>query len=123
MKKTKYRIWDQTNKKMLYPDHYEAIHFFSDETCKVTLLPGEEISNIIPMLYIQYEDKTGKEIYEEDITRRINYEEVTLLEIVTYIKGAFCLGSEGGKLVGFEHDKLEIVGNRYESPDLLKVTE
>ena len=123
MKEIKYRVWDEKSQKMHYPDQYKSIEFVSSKSCNIKLPSGETITNVTPMLCTLFSDKNNTDIYEEDfVQEQDKYGEKTIA-IVTYVKGAFCFGSEGGFPVGIKHKAVAVIGNKYENPDLLKVSE
>lgn len=78
---------------------------------------------VIPETVGQYTgltDKNGKKIFEGDICKHIsNYSGNTVISVVTYTDGHFlALVDEHS---GFElSEKLEIIGNIHDNPELLK---
>ena len=65
-------------------------------------------------------DKNGKKIFEGDICKhRSNYSGEYVISVVTYTDGCFLAMSDNNS--GFNlSDKLEIIGNIHDNPELLK---
>jgi len=73
------------------------------------------------MQYTGLKDKTGKEIYEGDIVKKevvSNPSPIFKTRYVTYSRGMFLLGDS--PLGWPAYICLEIIGNRYENPELLE---
>jgi hypothetical protein len=130
----KFRAWDNKEKQWLLG--YELKNLGGFSLVGETVLLGEWSHVIDPFLFsrngykfddlkiMQYtglEDKNGKEIYERDILAPcgIWIEKPTA---VTFENGAF--GLDGNSFhYGFEElnwKDLEVIGNIYENPELLK---
>lgn len=83
-----------------------------------------ETRRVIPETVGQYTgltDKNGKKIFEGDICKhRSNYSGNTVISVVTYTDGHFlALVCENS---GFElSEKLEVIGNIHDNPELLEV--
>ena len=63
-------------------------------------------------------DKNGKEIYEGDIVRGPGFGAVS----VYFDGGRFCLYFLGDEYWNEYADKIEVIGNIHENPELLEVT-
>lgn len=127
MREIKFRAWSKEGKMMLQnaqdvydgsPEEEETIstkdfyHFFPTSSF------GEYLDNedIELMQFTGLHDKNGKEIYEGDI---VQFQTFPKIGIVDYIAPKFLakLGAESNSLQGYE---VEVIGNIYESPELLK---
>jgi uncharacterized phage protein (TIGR01671 family) len=136
MREIKFRVWDKDCKRMHVcgDDTHDTIYFFEDNcACYYNLQNGEGSSpdgtgTYKLMQYTGLKDKNGVEIYEGDICNCREYECFGKVEWNNEEAGFyFCVVMEGG---GFEEerlydyvDELEVIGNIYENPDLLEVTE
>ena len=70
--------------------------------------------------YTGLKDKNGKKIFEGDIVKAFYYE-TEVIGKIEFIYGTFALTNSGisdNQLFIFE--KLEVIGNIYDNPDLLK---
>jgi uncharacterized phage protein (TIGR01671 family) len=127
MKEIKFRAWDRERKRMLY-DVVFAIHknliAVADQNCcgigqngyfTVIFQNSLPRDQIVLMQYTGLKDKNGKEIYEGDIiVDSFNHYEKGKVaentaefwwEVIEY---------------GLEDAELEVIGNIYENPELLK---
>ena len=122
--RTEFRVWTEEGKAMYY-----GVYPFRDDAL---LLSYDEIafdevpaSDFIVMQSTGLKDKNGKEIFEGDIVRftltdGFNY--VTNEDgVVTYKLGAFYVvnGLAEYLISDINTSKVEVVGNKYENPELL----
>jgi uncharacterized phage protein (TIGR01671 family) len=133
-KKIKFRVWDKPNKTWVKNQHW-----FISQDGRMGILEGSEYifppDSYLDYFTIQefsdYSDKNGKEIYEGDI---ISYKDCALPIACSspyeykkeYIerKREVKLNSLGWGLWGMGMppsflDKIEVIGNIYENPELL----
>ena len=109
MREIKIRVWDGK-----YMD-YNPECIFSDN---VDI--NEQLSSFNDLMQdTGLKDKNGKEIYEGDVCR-VDYTDGWELGVVEYEKGTYYLIY---KSLGMNHDKIEVVGNIYENPELLEEDE
>jgi len=105
VKEIQVRVWDKTLKKMIYLDtvDWETRHnYFIEE-------------NYIPLLFIGLQDKNGKEIYEGDIISNCRYGNIKIVEW-NYLRTGFAPFSNS--VHWEESEKVKVIGNIYENPEL-----
>lgn len=122
----KFRFWSIDNKQMLSSDQINSNHAYRYLTNK-----NDQRSYIIPMQFTGLHDKNGKEIYEGDIvgsgTGEILWCDLECMfkvkwhgEVFKRIRGQndkYTLNGE--PLFMNAHITWEIIGNIYETPELL----
>lgn len=69
------------------------------------------------MQFTGLKDKNGKEIYEEDIVR---WNQTGYTQSIVFKHGAFCIGIELLSSYTEANLDIEVIGNIYENPELLK---
>lgn len=124
MKEIKVRVWDKEAKEMLIYDLIENMHEYEDNCIwigeKTKNGYGVDLSSKEVMQYTGIKDKNGKEIYEGDIVDE-KYEGKFLRprEVKWDAEGAMW---DMPRLLGGDEvcDEIEVIGNVYENPDLLK---
>lgn len=99
MRTIKFRAWDEENG--MYP--VEMLHFNKDG------IHAPYVKEV--MQYTGLKDRNGKEIYEGDV---VGDTFAGVPELVTFEDGRFSTKK------GFDLAKVEILGNIYENPELLK---
>lgn len=122
----KYRAWDKETKTM-----NGMAEIYRNRNQEIELRPRDE--NIILMLSTGLKDKNGKEIFEGDIIRYnidvVDIKRHPTLGFYTVLDGREGFFGDGMSIDDFEEDAkefsktAEIIGNIYENPELLEVTE
>jgi len=125
----KFRVWDTATKKMLSGFHLfgettliGGIHVWQQQEGEAIGIKRSNISALADLIIMQYtglEDKNGKEIYEGDIVQR---------GVVLFSNGKFqgyYYESNGGIAESWEDDlykekDIEVLGNIYENPELMR---
>ena len=130
-RKIKFRAWDKEENKMW---EVIAIHFH-DGNLDVELQNKEDNKNFshktisyvkdMIMQYTGLKDKNGKEIYEGDIIRFVNTNFPSNMYCeVKYEISSFILVREYNTMIDLlyyiDTDNIEVIGNIFENPELLK---
>lgn len=117
----KFRAWDKKEKIMYEP---QIINLWVDFMGDIYCFDGNKFSVVQDSELIQYtglKDKNGKEIFESDIyhmgDRNITY------TVVWHDTGLIGKQNSSSSYAGLEHwrDRIEVIGNIYENPELLEV--
>lgn len=123
MREIKFRTWDETGKEMIGPnDFYQnadgsaGCHLSDFFEIHEDGAVGVEHENVIFMQFTGLKDKNGKEIYEGDV-----------LELGAPFGNQEVQWNDDGWFLQAGHDRLsthaahlEVIGNIYENPELLK---
>ena len=132
-KNIKFRAWHKEQKKMfevLVLDMNSGEVFLDGFTVE-TQYKGEtqqepmwiSVDEVELMMYIGQQDKNGKDIYEGDIVSTTVLEDYTIYtqicEIDTYIATSIDTESYGGPGMSVVYTDIEIIGNKYENPELV----
>jgi hypothetical protein len=123
LREIKFRAWDGTENRF-YPWTDDLFVSCSGKIFEVDYDDIEEGTPIECFSCFEIEqftglhDKNGKEIYEGDIVRGPGFGAVS----VYFDGGRFCLYFLGDEYWNEYADKIEIVGNIHENPELLEVT-
>jgi len=115
MREIKFRAWDKT-KETMYHNGFE-INYKGEITRTYGLYPSP---NLFLMQYTGLKDKNGKEIYEGDIYRIFRLLVTSDKEDEFYVIRNFIEDVYFLKDLIDSGDTIEIIGNIYENPELLK---
>lgn len=136
MREIKFRVWDVNNKEML---DLEELHYEYEKMSIRTTMYNDyfDIEDMILMQYTGLHDKNGKEIYEGDIVKRLEYSVEEQLHVMSdigqikFLEGSYGFYKSKGNMYLFNslHDELEygelqyyeVIGNIYENSNLLEV--
>lgn len=131
MRKFKFRVWSTERKKMIYPerDGWYRKAFKGDngywQTATISIL--FEVNKVKVMQWTGLKDKNGKEVYEGDIVETVTASgnPFGTIDVVRYQDGGFKLVDDTDSLLPIyigdkEVISIEVIGNIYEHPHLLK---
>lgn len=134
MREIKFRVWDTENKEMLRVQELDFEDTFYGGRLSIRTEQYNDYFDIEDMILMQYTglyDKNGKEIYEGDIVRIPNDYELYGTNAgeayeVYFAYGGFRLKPKyNSKARGYwleDDNEIEIIGNIYESKELLNET-
>ena len=133
MREYKFRVWDTENKEMLKVQELDFEDTFYGGRLSIRTDQYNDYFDIEDMILMQYtglKDKNGKEIYEGDIIFDSFYERKAK---VVFLEGAFWLDyiddfkeyetihKRYQLLANYDNKSvLEVIGNIYDNPELLK---
>lgn len=123
----KFRAWLKKEQKM--DNEIDHISWLEDELyCigdGITYMVSAE--DLVLMQSTGLKDKNGKEIFEGDVVRQVRTQPTTeneiIIGVVTMIEGAWLIMNDCEQLASklwSETDENEIIGNTYETPELLE---
>ena len=125
----KFRVWYKEWKEM---GRVGEIRFDLDGSVSVVLFKGNYLDvsgpreKIVLMQSTGLRDKNVKEIFEGDIVKMAKdvYSDPTYYEVIRHRGGSYRLDSnQHGCELWLRHTNCEVIGNVYENPELLEVTE
>lgn len=123
----KFRAWDEVNEYMFIADGittatWPLCYAWNNQEEQNIPIKSEHL-----MQYTGLEDKNGVLIYEGDIVKTIalsndhHQRGAIVAVVVEYSMGNFCLGDSGPTIYPFNvTHEIEVIGNIYENPELLK---
>lgn len=123
MREIKFRAWDEGNEVMINAFSITELYLGSP---KRLLLETDNL-----MQYTGFKDKNGAEIYEGDIVKYYDSTTMWLKSEVINVGSAFAIQTYENPILlyDFQHDyeyqdepipELEVIGNIYENPELVK---
>jgi uncharacterized phage protein (TIGR01671 family) len=125
MREIKFRVWDRTTNKMVIPARLftsmDGTIWSADLGNRYTNAVVEPGLTGILMQYTGLKDKNGKEIYEGDI---LEYEKLSFRDdghergFVEY--NEYAEWSVNNWLLNRIYRRAEVIGNRFENPELLE---
>lgn len=110
----KFRAWLKKAQQMVEIDKFD----FRNQIISFGFHEGEA-NNAEIMQFTGLKDKNGKEIYEGDI---INNGDINIKYVIEFIESGFRARQLGNQsTIGLEYwrKQIEIIGNRWENPELL----
>ena len=120
----KFRAWVPQKKSMMMAG---SLYFWFETIKNLKINPLESQPDSIMLQFTGLKDKNGKEIYEGDIVNHAQYGDWTRKNevVVIIIRDLFGFIEKKGYAEGeygetFSPESLEIIGNIYENPELLK---
>jgi len=125
MREIKFRVWNKENKKMINLNKTPfAITYNGNLLICENQISGDFVyvdnKDYEVMFYSGLKDKNGKEIYEGDIVK-INIDGMEEIGLIVFSNSCFMVKVfKLGYNSGFFSRNTEVIGNRYEHPELLK---
>jgi uncharacterized phage protein (TIGR01671 family) len=124
MREIKFRAWHKEAGIMAskpYPINIGRFGFFSEDNQAIVIALEP---NVILLQFTGLKDKNGKEIYEGDVVKCLNGSQGVFVWSnklgMWRIDTTQTIGGWSHPTEGFDGDTLEVIGNIYENPELLK---
>lgn len=107
MREIKFRAWDKERKQFWNLDGTDTLDIFDDDA-------------FVMMQFTGLKDKNGKNIYDGDIVQKKNFDCIFRVVWIKQSTGFFIdCGKQRMPLSKLCEPLIEIIGNIYETPDLL----
>ena len=133
----KFRLYDKVIREMVYDVCVGFIKDYgktddwvcADTSCGQITYRGDKLKDIVLMQCTGLTDKNGKLIYEGDIIKYLYYNPERYTKwIVVFNPDTLEFGTRGYGYIGYQrltsysifNNKVEVIGNIYENPELLK---
>jgi len=119
----KYRFWDVKNKQMVYISGDTDIDNLplDMDTQQILDLILVGVVGYIKMKWTGLKDRNGKEVFEGDIIKYATNSEPSEIEIIEVEKHEISRGFYPLNMVWILLDTIEVIGNKFDNPELLKV--
>ena len=118
MREIKFRAWCISQKEMIYPKNREDRDFIA---WKIFIQPDEDY---VGLEFTGLKDKNGKEIYEGDIVRYDIGAYKLIVSEVWFDHGMYKIKTDTlAWECGNSPITIEVIGNKFENPELLEVSE
>ena len=117
MRPIKFRAWDLLENKMIQWDELTS----GKHPYNYLSMLASDLGIVIWMQFTGLTDSKGKEIYEGDIIKYFNrYGEKQKINPVVFDLGMFCINDDDIYVKLSQANRVEVIGNIYENPELLK---
>lgn len=128
MREIKFRAWDKEKKQMVIWGDDDFYYLAKDYDGSVNLIgchngggdPDSSITDYELMQYTGLKDKNGKEIYEGDIVRLTTKTGGDIDRLCEWSYRNNGWRFQGFNYAGDDQRIIEVIGNIYENPELLK---
>jgi uncharacterized phage protein (TIGR01671 family) len=125
MRQLKFRVYDTLDKRYIKCDEgYQGHYVLSLKGEFHNLLNGSGGKECIVQQYTSLKDKNGVDIYEGDIVKATSdqYENENFVGKVIFDEGCFLTWVNTNDIRGiWGEDDIEVIGNIFETPELLKI--
>jgi len=127
MREIKFRAWDKLTEKFVTAQYLSEnlVRTYQEDSSRELLLRGSIFTEngLELMQYTGLKDKNGVDIYEFDLVRsERGYKTTTAIGVVSWYDGycGFQVDFKDDGPLGRLDERLEVIGNIYEHPELLK---